>query len=610
MMSKLRENTAVILWIVIFAFVGLIVVEWGADYSGSGPAGPGDTVGMINGRKISHREFSERLRIAAQRQPQDRDDEAAQGRLVQEIWSNLVTFELINQEIERLGISLTDEELAHYTRTSPPADVQSLEFFQTDGEFDLVKYTQFITNPDAISDPTGQNIVRYIEQALGQQVLISRLQRLVMESAQVSPAAVRQYYADQHEKVEVEYVFAPAAKVGDDEVEVGDADIEAYYQEHVDEYHHHEQIKIAYVLLPRTPTAADSARTAKEIKELHQQVLEGADFAGLAEALSEDEGTAANGGDLGTFGRGRMVKPFEDAAFGLQAGEVSAPVQTSFGWHIIKVEERIEEEGEKVRARHILLKLKASRKTENQLRERMEDFKVQAAQQGFKAAAAAAGLEVRESRYLNKGGVVNGLGGGRSQGEGTAWLVNLFFSSEVGIISRLASSERGYWVAELIERRPEGTSSLEEVREQVKRRALAEKKSERAGEELEQIRQQVLGGTSLAAAAATAELELRTPEPFSRSENVANIGRKNAFISTAFGLEAGGLSEVVNLPRGSYLVHVVNKIPLDEEGFSAVREQTMQTLLRQRQGEVWNTWWSQLYEAAVIEDNRHAFYAF
>ena len=261
-------------------------------------------------------------------------------------------------------------------------------------------------------------------------------------------------------------------------------------------------------------------------------------------------------------------------------------------------------------ARHILLKFKASRKTENELRDRMEDFQVQAAQQGFRPAVAAAGLEVRESRYLNKGGVVHGLGGGRGQTEGTAWLVNLFFSSEVGTISRLASSERGYWVAELLERRPEGASPLEEVREQVKRRALAQKKSERAGEALEQIRQQVLGGSSLAAVAATAELELRTPNPFSRSENVADIGRKNAFISTAFGLEAGDLSEVVTLPRGSYLIHVVNKVPLDEEGFAAAREQTMQTLLRQRQGEAWQIWTSQIFESAVIEDNRHVFYAF
>jgi hypothetical protein len=70
------------------------------------------------------------------------------------------------------------------------------------------------------------------------------------------------------------------------------------------------------------------------------------------------------------------------------------------------------------------------------------------------------------------------------------------------------------------------------------------------------------------------------------------------------------LSAVITLPQGSYLIHLVNKIPIDEEQFEAEREQVRQTLLRQRQSEVWQTWSAKVYESAEIEDNRHLFYTF
>ncbi len=606
MMTKLREKTAVILWIVIFAFIGLIVVEWGADYSGTSQTSAGNTVGVVNGRKISHQEFRDRLSFAAQQQRQQpRGDADQEGRLVREIWDSFVSNILVNQEIERLGIEVTDQELAHYARTRPPADVQNLEFFQTDGEFDLVKYSQFITDPATYSDPTGKSIVRYIEETLRRQVRVNRLQRLVMETTQVSPSAVREHYVEQNEKVEVEYLFAPASAVQDDEVTVSEADLEAYYQEHLDQYHHHEQIKVAHVFWPRAPTTEDSLKILEKIEGYRREILDGTDFAELAEEVSEDAGTAASGGDLGEFGRGRMVPAFEEAAFGLPAGEISEPVLTRFGWHLIKVEERLEKEGEeKVRARHILLEVKASRQTEEALRTRVEDFLALAETRGFKTAAQIDSLQVQESPYLNKGTVVPGLG------TGTAWLVNLFFNSEVGTISRWASNERGYWVAELVERRPEGVASLEEVRQQLERRVLNQKKSEYAGQQLEQIRQQVIDGASLAQTATAAALELRQPEPFSRSESVDRVGRKNAFVGAAFCLESGELSAVITLPQGSYLIHLVNKIPIDEEQFEAEREQVRQTLLRQRQSEVWQTWSAKVYESAEIEDNRHLFYTF
>ena len=604
MMTQLRERTAIILWIVILAFVGLIVFQWGADYTRTASRKTGDNVGVINGQAISLRQFQEALRSAV-RQQQRGGEKEDESRLVREIWDIIVRDVLLSQEIERLGIRVGDRELVHYTRFQPPEAVRNIEVFQTDGKFDPAKYSQFITNPMTYQDEVNKAFVQQIEQILKQQLLNFRLQQLIMETVQVSPAAVRQHYVEQREKVQVEYLFAPSSVVGDDEVNIAAADLEAYYQEHIDEYHHPEQIRIAHVFFPLVPTAEDSVRIGEEIERLRQDLEAGADFAELAEAMSEDPGSAAQGGDLGVFGRGQMVAPFEEAAFALKAGEVSAPVQTPFGWHLIKVEERLEEDGEeKVRARHILLKFQASRQTGDALRARVEEFQALAEERGFEVAAQIDSLSVRNSGYLQQGQFAPALG------MGTTWLVNLFFESEVGAIRR-GGNERGFWVAKLLERRLEGVASLDEVRASIEGAVTRQKKAAKAGEKLEQIRRQVPAGASLAQVGEEADLQLQTPEPFSRTDALPGIGRRNAFIGAAFRLEPGELSEVVTLPlRGSYLIRLLDKIPIDEEKFQEERDQVMQELLRQRRNEAVQTWFAQLYKSAEIEDNRHYFYAF
>ena len=100
MMTVLLEKTGLVLWVVIFAFVGLIVVEWGADYSGGGQVDVGDDVGVINGQRIGLREFQSALRNMARQVPQEQ--RADQGRLVREVWDGYIRDILLMQEIKRV----------------------------------------------------------------------------------------------------------------------------------------------------------------------------------------------------------------------------------------------------------------------------------------------------------------------------------------------------------------------------------------------------------------------------------------------------------------------------------------------------------------------------
>jgi len=605
MMTELRRNTAIVMWIVIIAFVGLIVVEWGADLSGTrGGARSTDAVGVINGQAISLRHFRDALRNAAQQR--DRDEQRDDGTLIRELWDQMVSEVLLRQEIERLGIEVSDEEVALYTRMQPPEAVQQSPAFQNeDGEFDPQLYLQFLNDTRTYDDARSKKFVMWVESMQESQLLNHRLQRLILESVRVSPSEVRQAYEERAEKVKVEYLYAPSSAVSDDEVSFTEAELQARYDEMKGQFEHPEQIRVAFAAFPRVPSAADSAEVGAEIGRIRQEAMAGRDFAELATELSEDRGSAVNGGDLGTFGRGRMVPAFEEAAFALAAGEISQPVQTRFGWHLIKVEEKLEEGGEeKIHARHILLTYQASPETEDSLATRVEAFRAVAEARGLEAASQLEGVELRDSGWLQQGAVIPGLG------QGTMWVVNMLLDSPAGTLTRVGGVRGFYWVAELAERREAGVAPLDEVRQRVERLVLNDKKSEAAGQQLEAARAQIAGGQDMATAAAALDLEVRATEAFSRADVVPQVGRRNAFVAAAFDTPAGQVSSIVTQPGGAYLIHVLERQPVDEERFDTERASLEEQIATRKRNEALQTWFSQLYESAEIQDNRHLFFSF
>lgn len=127
-------------------------------------------------------------------------------------------------------------------------------------------------------------------------------------------------------------------------VEVSEEDIKAYYESHKDEFKTPEMVKSRHILIKTDPSASDNDKKKAKEKagEILKKIKAGEDFAKLASDVSDDTGSKPKGGELGFFPKGRMVKPFEDAAFSLKPGEVSEIVETQFGYHIIKVEEKKE----------------------------------------------------------------------------------------------------------------------------------------------------------------------------------------------------------------------------------------------------------------------------
>ncbi len=604
MMTLLREKTAWILWFVIFAFIGLIVVEWGADYTGGDPSQSiGDLVGIVNGEEIRLNDFQGILRQAVSQSPRDqRDDE---GDLVRKVWQSYVQEIILKQEIERLGVEVSDKEVAYFTRIQPPPAVQSIEAFQTDGVFDLDKYTQFVGDPSNLQDPNNRSFVIQVESMMRQQLLNHKLQRLITAGVQLSPDAVRNSYAESNELVTVEYVSVSNSTIDQSEIGASEDDINAYYQKNISGFEHPELVNLSYMYFPKTANAADSVRVAERIKDLRSELIAGADFSTLAEVVSDDLGSASQGGSLGTFGRGRMVEEFSDVAFALNIGDISKPVLTRFGWHLIKVDDKSVEDGEeKITVRHILLRYKASRGTKDALRELANDLRDRALAEGFDFVANDSGVPVMESGFMRENQNIATLS------QNTASLVNWGLSQEIGAVSNVGEDDRGIWIASVSKKRPPGTLPLSEVRDELERSVRSEALSEASGVVLETIRAKVEAGSSFEVAAEDAGLEVRRPQPFARNGSVPGLGRDNAVINTSFLLHEGNLSEVITHQDGAYLIRLLEKTPFDENEFVEQKDEFSQQLLVQRQQEVIENWFAQLYDSAKIEDNRHQFFTF
>ena len=604
MLKNLRNVVLIkaMMWIVAISFVALMVFDWGAG--GMTCAGPGDTVGVINGQKISHQQFVEALRDASRQAKARNNAEPEESQLISQIWDQMVAQILYAQQIEAHEIAVSDAEVNFINRNQPVEWVQNQEVFQTDGNFDPEKYGRFLDDPGTYSSPERNQFVLSAEYAVRQAVLISKLQEMVAGGVRVTSAEVREAFVRQKEKVRVAYAAIEAYSIADSLVSVSDEQIQAYYSGHPDEFHREAAVNASFVAFEKKPSAADEADAEAEIRDLLAEVRAGGEFAALARSHSEDPGSAERGGDLGFFGRGRMVKPFEEAAFALEPGAISEPVRSQFGWHILKVEERKGEgDGLEVRARHILLKIRPGRDTLDSLRLESERFQERADEADFLTAVAEQGLQAKETGFITAGGYFPLLG------NRTSGLVNSFLSASPGRVSPPYETEQGIYVFVLLARREAGPQPLDEVYNRIATRLKTTEKVNVASTRMAPLLEDVRSGRSLEDAAHSRDIRFAESKPFSRDDFVQGVGRRNAFTGVAFRLETGTTSGVVATDRGAYVLQLLEKEPIDEVEFKAEVPKLVERLRAEKQNEVLAAWFSDLKEQAEIIDNRHLFYS-
>ena len=587
MMRTMRDNTKWIMMITALAFAALMVFEWGMDITGrtAGLSELGEVDGvpvMYDQYQFTYRNLYEQTQLAqAEAITSDQNLEIEDA-----AFDDVVTQILIQRELERRGIRVSDDEIRQAARFSPPPQYQALEAFQTDGLFDMQKYQTYLAT-------AAESALLVLEAYYRDVIPRTKLMRQLSTGIYLPDAALWSAYQDENEQVEVRYLaLDPTTRISDEEVVVTDSEIAAYYRENRDDFAVPAQAAALAVVLDKDPSAADTAVARARAEEIRLEILEGADFAELAAEESADEGSAAIGGDLGTFTRGVMVSEFDSTAFSAPLETVTEPVQTQFGWHLIEVTSRT---ADSASARHILVPVERTDASEIELLTTADSLEVLGENLPLAEAARELGVEANAVDFTQEFPFVMGAGQVR---EGSEWA---FEEAEEGDVSPVFENAEAFYALELVSREPEGVLPLEQARAAIERTLRLEKKLVRA---LEQADEAVREGGSLEEIAARLEADIEESPAFSRSDFVPGLGRQNAVIGTAFGLEPGQLSSVVEANGRAFVVEVVDRIPADSTAWEdqrvVQRAMVAGTLGQQRLDQ----WVTSLRERARIVDRR------
>jgi len=594
MMQQLRRNTKWIMILAVLAFGGLMFFEWGMDITGQSTGSTGE-IGRVNGTPVQLTEYNQSYRRLYDQLAQSQEEPvtgAQNAQVEDQAWEELVNRILIRQELDRRGIVVTDEDIVNAARFSPPPEMIGNPAFQTDGQFDLTKYQQFIS-------VTDRSVLLQLETYYRDIIPRAKLLRQVGSGIYVSDNDLWNTYKADNEKASVRYVaFDPLIRVSDDEIEITGDEISDYYDDNREDFFVAASARVVVVSVTKSPTPADTAAVHARAEELRREILDGEDFAEVARRESSDSGTAAAGGDLGVFGRGQMVHAFDSAVFATRLNRATGPVRTSFGVHLIEVTRRWGRDS--AQARHILLPFKRTDDSEIELYTLADSLEVLGESIALAEAAAVLELEADTVEFLETFPFAPGAG---DVSEGGEWV----FEPETspGEVSPVFENRIAFYAMELISVDPSRYLSLEEAEPAIRGSIGTLKKVEVAMEDARTLAEEVRGGRPLDEAAREMGLEeVREAGPFARNDNVPGLGRYNAAIGTAFGLEIGEVSGAVRANQNAFVIELTaletadSLAWLDQVDFQ--RAQLVDALREQRLFQ----WIEALRENADIIDRR------
>lgn len=598
MMQSMRGKAGKILgFIFALAFVGWMFFELGLDVTGRGNNTNANELGRVNGEPVLNQQFQAAYQELSQQAQQGGNQISAEQRreLEQAAWDRVVNQILIQQAIRDRGIRATDQEVRLAALNSPHPALMQNELFQTNGQFDLAKYQRYLQSP-ATSEDMLLQLEEYYRVMVPQQKLFSQ----ITSGVYISDAELWRAWQDRNETATVEYVALDASRLVPGEVQVSDAEVKKYYDAHEDDFKRGASARLTVAVLAKAATRGDTLASLERAERVRAELAGGADFAEVAKRESSDPGSKDNGGDLGTFSRGQMVPAFDAAAFALPVGELSQPVLSPFGYHVIQVQER---NGDQVKARHVLIPVEKSDAELDRFYAKADSLEELAQRSGIERAARATGAAIRTGVTVSENSpFVPGVG---SALEAVEWAEQeTRDGARAGQVSDLLETEQAFFVAKLESFTPAGTTPLAQATQQIRRQLVLEKKQEQARRIGQELVAQVRAGKTLQQVAAARGLEVRQAGPFTRGDPNPALGQANAAVGAAFGVPVGKVSDVVKTSAGLFIIRPVARVEADRKGFEAQKQQMRALAMSRLQQEAVERWLQSIRKSADIEDRR------
>ncbi len=612
LMTTMRNRMHIFLWAILILF--LLSISIGGLVGGAniidqlfGRVDPSTAIGVVNGQKISPDDFSravsarlEQVRSSG-REITDRDFDQAR----KQVWDDYIREILISQSIDNLEISATDQEVLYHLQNIPPPFLISDPAFQTNGEFDRAKYEQAINNPSG-------NEWAQIEQFMKDTYIPNiKLQEMVNADLIISDEDVWKSYIKQHVNYTIDGVHITTNTVKDDVEEPTEEELFDKYTDDIDDFYREEMRNLEIVSWEKKPSSDDTSRVVDECEQIINQLNNGSDFAELADTYSQDPGNqvspdSGKGGELGWFGKGQMVKPFEEAAFIAKTGDVVGPVLSRFGYHIIKVNDRRNDnDKEEINASHILLKIEMGPNTNDALKRKSTLFSYDASDPkiGFSAALDSHQVTAKKiTKILDETINLQNYGAFREA-------IRFAYNSEINDVSDPMQNDRYFIVAKLDSILPEGTKSFEEVQNQIKNSINQDRQFAQAEILAEKLREEVDNGSTFQQLKDNYEnIDLISGDTKLLIRSFQSLGKSNYLVGALSKAKKGDLIGPLKTPRGYGIVNIVDISPIDSTDFEMKRDVIYDNLSNQKRNSNFQSWYDDLLDNAKIIDNRKYYF--
>ncbi len=582
---------------------------------------------IVNGELITTQEYRKTyydLLDMFQQQYKDMwSDEMAKALDVKKLaLNNMINKILINQEAARLGLDVTEEEIQNA--------VLKYAAFQVGGQFNLGQYKELLSYKRITPEQ--------FEESLRDQLLNGKLRHFIAAFSEVTDQEVYEDYTFNNEKIRISFVqFKPdnfkasvqlnelgmkdffekykenyrvprKIKIGyleidpktlEGDIKISEEDILSYYEFNADTFTEPKKVKARHILFKLPENALEEKE--KEVKEKAESVLkearEGKDFAALAKKYSEDT-NAKDGGSLGYFPAGRMVKPFEDVAFGMKPGDLSDLVRTPFGYHIIKVEDVKEAKPKALDSLRDRILKTLTRNTSTDLAYEKGQMLIDQMPYDISLAEYVKGqnLEVQHSEYVAQDEGIPVIGGDKK-------LKQTIFALERNEISELIELRGKYYIFQVEDIKESALPEMEAVTDKVKddyKVYLAAKDAKAAADGfLGQLKE----GASWEDLVKEKQLKIESSDLLTRQGSIPKIGFEPGLQEAVF-----KLSEISRYPdkvfenkKGSFVVRWEAKEGIDEKKYQEEKDKQRVSLMQRKSMRFFERWLNNLNESADIE---------
>lgn len=582
-MDKMRKSTGVVLWVLIFSFGILWMLQDTQVFQAMG-AGP-RSLGAVNGEPISNEEYQSRISYYINQYSRRTGGTASaeqRAYFEEQAWNELVTAKLVEQKMDQLGITVTDQEVVNMITGENPDPFIRQQFAKEDGTIDRVALNA------AIQAEENSDIWISIEQQLRQKRRQQKMSNYVQAAMEVSDYEVKQQYIRNNTTADIKYIRFPYASVSDSAVEITQNDLRTYYTNHQDAFTQKESYEFKYVTFDKTPTAKDTSRTFNELRNLRSDFAQAQNdslFLVRYQSTTPYNAAYVNESDVR-----EVFKP----VLSLKEGEVSNVIQNNGTFYLLK---KLDERGNEVKFVILSFEIKADPiATIDKRAEEADDFSFFARQDGFEEEAKRRELQVKESFATKGNNFVAGLGQSRQ-------ILDILKNSEAGTVSKPIELPNQFVVLKVTEVTPKGVRPFDEVRGQIETMVRNNKRQEMVEDRVSQL---LKNNSSLQALAEASGREIQSVNSLVMSaQSIPGAGREPTVVGAVFGLEEGAISSPIKGTNAVFVVRVNEKTPADVQAMSSsARQQIRRQLLQEKSRAFVNVWLEQLKASAEIEDYR------